>query len=151
MIFPRHLYSYPTFQTEKIKLEERKKHEEQDRFRLSKEKENSDLMVTELKQEMERKNKSYEQHYTLLEMKARETQAELEERIKEIEVLLQQSRQSAEEIKAVAESKAERWNTKELIYRNFLSSQQKALQVCIFCPVYVSFLPSSEMERHDRA
>ncbi|CAA7392013.1 unnamed protein product [Spirodela intermedia] len=117
-----------TIKTEKIKLEERKKHEEQDRFRLSKEKENSDLMVTELKQEMERKSKSYEQHSMLLEMKARETQAELEERIKEIEVLLQQSRQRAEEIKAVAESKVQSWNTKEQIYKNFLGSQLQALQ-----------------------
>ncbi|CAA6656437.1 unnamed protein product [Spirodela intermedia] len=125
-----------TIKTEKIKLEERKKHEEQDRFRLSKEKENSDLMVTELKQEMERKSKSYEQHSMLLEMKARETQAELEERIKEIEVLLQQSRQRLKKSRQLLNQKFRAGIRKSRYTRIFLVLNYKHFRSGFFGHVY---------------
>ncbi|XP_078447970.1 kinesin-like protein KIN-14C isoform X2 [Wolffia australiana] len=113
---------------EKIKLEERKKQEDQDRYRLSKEKETCDLMVAELKQEMEKNVKSHEQHRMSMEMRARETQAQLEARIKEIEFLLEQSKQKVAMLEAEAALRAQTWNAKEQCFKKFMSYQLQAVQ-----------------------
>ena len=105
-------------------------------------------MVAEIKLEMEKKSKSHEQHCLMLEMKARETQAELEGRIKEIELLLQQSRQTAEELKEVAESNTKSWNLKEQTFKKFMSSQLQSLQVFIQFLYAISLELRSEWKRH---
>ncbi|MQL95485.1 hypothetical protein Taro_028155, partial [Colocasia esculenta] len=114
--------------TEKIRIEERKKHDEQDLLRLRKDKENSDFMIAELKQEMERRSKMYEENHMQLEIKAKETKAQLEDRIKQLELLLAESRKRAKELETYSESKAQNWNKKEHSYQNFIRFQLHELK-----------------------
>ncbi|PIA49422.1 hypothetical protein AQUCO_01300320v1 [Aquilegia coerulea] len=114
--------------TEKSKMEEKKKIEEQDVVKLMKEKDHGNLEITALKQELEVTKKTYEQHCQQVETQAKEAQVELEERLKELDHLLADSRQKEKEIEAVSDSKAQSWKTRELTYQNFVDFQFKALQ-----------------------
>ncbi|KAJ4965275.1 hypothetical protein NE237_017124 [Protea cynaroides] len=70
---------------EKTKMEEKKKLEEQDPVRLTKEKDHSDLEISTLKQELELAKQKYEQRCLQLETQAKGTTAELELKLKELE------------------------------------------------------------------
>ncbi|MQM12245.1 hypothetical protein Taro_045160 [Colocasia esculenta] len=115
-------------QTEKIKSEDGKRNGNQDVVRLTREKENSDLMITELKQQMEKKDKSYEQKCVQLELKVKETKIELEEKIKDTEFLLEKSKKRTKELEALTETKAQSWNNMEHVYRSFINSQLRELK-----------------------
>ncbi|KAF6175129.1 hypothetical protein GIB67_022810, partial [Kingdonia uniflora] len=114
--------------TEKTKIEERKKLEEQDVLRLTKEKDHNNQEISTLKQELDITKKTYEQQCLQLETRGKETQAELEERLKELEYLLNNSREKEKEREAFSEAKAQRWSKKELRYQGFLNIQSQALQ-----------------------
>ncbi|KAJ4973471.1 hypothetical protein NE237_006645 [Protea cynaroides] len=70
---------------EKTKMEEKKKLEEQDMVKLTKEKDHSDLEISTLKQELELAKQKYEQRCLQLETQAKGTTVELEVKLKELE------------------------------------------------------------------
>ncbi|KAK1307487.1 Kinesin-4 [Acorus calamus] len=114
--------------SEKTIMEEKKKLGDEDIVRLLKEKENKDLIITGLKQQIETANKSYEQQCLQLETESKEERMRLEDRIKELENLLSESRKRSEELEEFSKSKVQKWNEKEDIYKNFVNFQLESLR-----------------------
>ncbi|XP_064995030.1 kinesin-like protein KIN-14C [Musa acuminata AAA Group] len=114
--------------TEKSIIEEKKKHAEEDVAKLRKEKENSDKIISELNQNLEAMKMSYNEQFHQLETKERFAQMELEEKIKEAESLLEESRNRREEIEAISESKCQNWNKKENNFQRFINSYLRSVQ-----------------------
>ncbi|KAK9143744.1 hypothetical protein Syun_013144 [Stephania yunnanensis] len=115
-------------ETEKTKMEQKKELEEQDKVRLMKEKDHSDLEISMLKQQLDGTKRTYEQQQLHLETKARNAQEELEKKLKELECLLSDSRKKEKELEAFSVSKAQIWNRKKVSYLNSIDSQFQALQ-----------------------
>ncbi|XP_072959535.1 kinesin-like protein KIN-14M isoform X1 [Typha angustifolia] len=119
-------------------LEETKKsYEEQRRLletkkedvvRIMKDKENSDHIISNLKQELEITKRLHEQQCHRLETKAMEIKVELEQRIKEVELLLEESRRRTKDLETFSESKYQNWNEKENILHKFMSLQLHSVQ-----------------------
>ncbi|CAL9135631.1 unnamed protein product [Musa acuminata var. zebrina] len=114
--------------TEKSIIEEKKKHAEEDVAKLRKEKENSDKIISELNQNLEAMKMSYNEQFHQLEKKERIAQMELEEKIKEAESLLEESRNRREEIEAISESKCQNWNKKENNFQCFINLYLRSVQ-----------------------
>lgn len=117
-------------QTEKSKLEEKKKLEDDDVAKLMKEKDQQMLENLALKQELEMGKKTYELHCLQRETEYKGAKSGFEERIKELEHLLQVSRNKVRELEANSDSKYQRWSRKESIYHSFMDLQHGALRVC---------------------
>lgn len=118
-----------TPQSEKSKIEERKKVEEQDAIKLMKEKDDHNREIAILKQELEIARKTYEQKCLQMETESTGSHQELEERLKELGNLLTESRNKVKLLEASTESKSEKWNKKENSYRKFTEVQLVALRV----------------------
>ncbi|XP_020680529.1 kinesin-like protein KIN-14C [Dendrobium catenatum] len=116
-------------QADKKKFVEQKRLGEEEVFRLMKEKENSDSMISELKLAIESTKNSYEQKYQSLETEANRTKFELEKKIKEVEALLEESRRRSKELEVYSESKCQNWNQKEHIFNNLMCLELQSLQV----------------------
>ncbi|CAL9078782.1 unnamed protein product [Musa textilis] len=114
--------------TEKSIIEEKKKHADEDVARLRKETENSDKIISELKQNLEAMKMSYKEQFHQLEKKERIAQMELEEKIKEAESLLEESRNRRKELEAISESKCQNWNKKENNFQCFINSHLRSVQ-----------------------
>lgn len=125
---------FNALKTEKTKMEEKKKVEEQDVIRLVKEKEQINNEIWTLKQELETARKANEESCLRIENEGNKTQQELEERLKEVMHLLTESRSRVKELEAYSESKDERLNKKETIYQRFTDFQIGALRVW-FCHI----------------
>lgn len=115
---------------EKTKLEERKKVEEEDLDKLMKLREQNDLEVSELKQELEITKKMYELRCLQMETEAEGAKTELEERSKELEQRLEDSKNKVKQLESYSESKHESWNQKEHICQSLMEFQLGALRVC---------------------
>ncbi|XP_026661679.2 kinesin-like protein KIN-14C [Phoenix dactylifera] len=113
---------------EKNKIEERNKVGDDDVVRLMKEKENSDNMVSKLKEDLETTKKSYDQQCLRLETKAKETKEELEQRIKAVEFLLAESRKKTKELETFSESKSQNWKQKANVVHNIMDLQLQSVQ-----------------------
>ncbi|KAA8542705.1 hypothetical protein F0562_023796 [Nyssa sinensis] len=109
-------------------MEEKKKLEEQDLVRLMKEKDHNTNELSALKQELEIARKTYEQQCLQMETEAKGPQQELQERLKEVEKLLTESRNRVKELEAYSDSKYQRWNKSEHIYQIFTEFQLGALR-----------------------
>lgn len=116
-------------QVEKAKMQDREKLGEQDIVRLMKEKENSDLAVLALKEELDRMKINHAENCLHLATRANNVTLELEERLKETENLLTESRNKARELEAISESKVHSWKKKEHKYHKFIGFQFQALRV----------------------
>ncbi|XP_022872169.1 kinesin-like protein KIN-14C isoform X2 [Olea europaea var. sylvestris] len=114
--------------SEKSKIEERKKVEEQDAIKLMKEKDDHNREIAILKQELEIARKTYEQKCLQMETESTGSHQELEERLKELGNLLTESRNKVKLLEASTESKSEKWNKKENSYRKFTEVQLVALR-----------------------
>ncbi|KAL9433263.1 hypothetical protein AB3S75_028149 [Citrus x aurantiifolia] len=114
--------------TEKSKLEEKKKLEDDDVAKLMKEKDQQMLENLALKQELEMGKKTYELHCLQRETEYKGAKSGFEERIKELEHLLQVSRNKVRELEANSDSKYQRWSRKESIYHSFMDLQHGALR-----------------------
>lgn len=128
---------FNALQTEKTKMEEKKKLEEQDVVRLAKEKEQINNEIWTLKQELETGRKANEESCLRMETEAKKTQQQLEERLKEVLHLLTESRSRVKELEAYSESKNQRLSKKENIYQNFTDFQLGALQVWSYFFFYI--------------
>ncbi|KAM4114584.1 hypothetical protein ACJW30_04G079700 [Castanea mollissima] len=115
-------------QTERTKMEEKKKFEEEDLAKMMKEKENNNLEISTLKQELEVAKKAYELHCSQMDTQAKDAKTTLEERLKELENLLEDSKNKVKKLESYSESKYQRWNQKEQIYQSNMEFQFGALQ-----------------------
>ena len=122
-------------QIEKSKLEEKGKVEEQGVFQLKKEKIQNDVVISRLREELESSKDMHERHCLQLEAQAEDTKVVLEEKLKELECLLSDSRKKVDELQSFSESKQKRWKNKERSYQSFIDQQFGALKVCCVCHV----------------
>ncbi|KAL6994853.1 hypothetical protein U1Q18_004989 [Sarracenia purpurea var. burkii] len=114
--------------TEKTKMEEKKKLEEQDVIRLANEKDQIINEILTLKQELEIARKKNEECGLQMEKEAMGVQRELAERLKEAMHLLTESRNRVKELEVYSESNNQRWNKKGHIYQIFTEFQLGALR-----------------------
>lgn len=92
-------------QTEKAKIEEKTKREEQDLIKLRKEKDSCESQIFSLNEELALTKRSYEENLFQLENKAEETKDILLKKIQELERLLTDSRKRVKELEDFSESK----------------------------------------------
>lgn len=114
-----------------MKIDEKRKVEEQDIIRLMRQNDNHEIETSLLKQELELAKKTYEKNCSQLETQAVETKAELENKLTELQSLLNDSRKKVKELEAFSESKILKWRRKEHGYKHFIDSHVGSLQVCI--------------------
>ncbi|GMQ11277.1 hypothetical protein CsSME_00053968 [Camellia sinensis var. sinensis] len=114
--------------TDKTKMEEKKKVEEQDMVRLTKEKEQINNEILTLKQELEIARKANEESCIKMETEAKGNQRELEKRLTEVMHLLTESGKRVKELETNSKSKSQQWNKKEHIYQIFTEFQLGALR-----------------------
>lgn len=113
---------------EKLKIDEKRKAEEQDVIRLMRQKDQYEIEMLLLKQKLELAKESYERSHAELETQAMETKAELEKKLKQTESLLNDSRKKVKELEAFSESKYLRWRRKEHGFKDFIDSHAGSLQ-----------------------
>ncbi|XP_074555914.1 kinesin-like protein KIN-14C [Curcuma longa] len=109
------------------KAEEKQLHSE-DIIRVIKEKENSDKLVSELKQTLETMKRAHQEQLQQLERKAKDSELELKLKLKDAEHLLSESRLRREEIEAELRSKYQNWSKKEGIFQNFIALLLQSVQ-----------------------
>ncbi|KAL1532717.1 kinesin-like protein KIN-14J [Salvia divinorum] len=112
----------------KIKIEENKKHGEQELIKLRKEKGVCESQILSLKEKVTLAQTSYEENILQLESKAEESKDKLEKKILNIESLLTDSRKKVKELEDSSESKLMRWKRKEQRYRQFIDSKVVSVQ-----------------------
>lgn len=110
------------------KVKESMKQEEQNVWKLMKEKENSSQMVLELKQDLETTKSTYEHKCQQLIIEANQNEARFQERIKEVEFYLSASTKRINELEAFSESKFRSWNKKKNVLNNFISFQLQSVK-----------------------
>ncbi|KAL8138928.1 hypothetical protein V2J09_004929 [Rumex salicifolius] len=113
---------------DKLELEEKKKHDEQDVVKLVQEIDLRDAETKALKKAMEETKISYENQCMGLETKMKETRSDLEKKIKELDCLLKDSKNKVEELEQLSEIERQRIKKKELLYKNFLDTKFSLLQ-----------------------
>lgn len=116
-------------QTEKQKIEERNKLGEEDMARLTKEKEKTGQIISELKQELEIIKRTYEEQFQQMETKAKEYQTNLEQKLKDAKSSLAESQRRIKELGTISESKFQNWNQRELVLQSFIDLQLQSVQV----------------------
>lgn len=114
--------------SEKRKMEDIKKLEDVELIKLRKEKNNRDLEISKLKQELEIMKDTYESRCVQLETNTIEVESELKKKITNLENLLIDSRKKVKELEKFTESKFLRWKKKERGYKNFMDFQSGSLK-----------------------
>lgn len=113
---------------EKANRDERNKSEEENLIRLMKEKDQTDLQISGLKQELETTKKSHELRCLELEKDAEGAKSELEKRLQELEHLLTDSKKKVNDLESYSETKCRSWSEKENSYQSFMEFQFGALR-----------------------
>ncbi|KAG6391112.1 hypothetical protein SASPL_148861 [Salvia splendens] len=113
---------------EKAKIEENKKHEEQELIKLRKERGVCESQILSLNEKLTLAQISYEENILQLKSKAEESKDKLEKKILNIESLLTDSRKKVKELEDSSESKLMRWKRKEQRYRQFIDSKVVSVQ-----------------------
>lgn len=113
---------------EKSKMLEIKKLEDVELVKLRKEKNESDLEISKLKEEIEVTKDTYETRCMQLETHAIEVESELKKKIMDLENNLNVSRKKVKELEKFTESKFLRWKKKERVYKNFMDLQSGSLK-----------------------
>ncbi|KAG6672855.1 hypothetical protein I3842_16G080100 [Carya illinoinensis] len=114
--------------SERVKIEEREKSEEEDVIKLTKEKDHNNLEISTLKQELEITKKACELRCMNMETETKSTQKDFEKKLNELEHLLENSQNTVKELESNSETKSQRWNQKEHIYQSVMEFQFGALQ-----------------------
>jgi kinesin family protein C2/C3 len=110
-------------------MEGEKRLEEEHVAKLIIEREQRDLDLSTLKQELELVKETHELRHLQMEAEAKGAKAGLEERLKELELHLEDSRNQVKVLSAYSESKSKTFNEKEDIFKGFVEFQFGALQV----------------------
>ncbi|CAI9094080.1 OLC1v1029737C1 [Oldenlandia corymbosa var. corymbosa] len=113
---------------EKVRADEERKEEEHHLIRIQTEKDHYEIKLSALKQEMELAKKTHENNCSQLEIQASKSKADLQSKILELELLLNDSRKKVKELENFAQSKSLRWRRKEHNYQHFIDSHQASLQ-----------------------
>ncbi|KAJ0047572.1 hypothetical protein Pint_16480 [Pistacia integerrima] len=113
---------------EKSKAEEKKKLKEEDVVELLKEKDQSSLEISALKQKLEFAKKTCELRCSQVETESKSAKADLEVKLRELEGLLTASRNKVIELEENSDSKNQGWSRKENIYQSLLELQLGALR-----------------------
>lgn len=113
---------------EKTNIEEKKRVEDVELVRLRKENDDTNLEISELKQELDVTRDTYEKRCLQLETDALEIKSELEKKMMDLENHLTGSRKKVKELEKFTESKFLRWKKKERVYKNFMDFQYGSLQ-----------------------
>ncbi|KAJ6375799.1 hypothetical protein OIU77_000710 [Salix suchowensis] len=113
---------------EKSKIEEERKLEEERVAKLIIEREQKDLHLSTLKQELELEKETHELRHLQRETEAKDAQAGLEERLKELELHLEDSRNQVKVLQAHSQSKSKTIDRKEDTFKGFVEFQLGALQ-----------------------
>ncbi|EXB56920.1 hypothetical protein L484_019965 [Morus notabilis] len=113
---------------EKTNREEKKQVEDENLSRLMKEKDQSNLEISALKQELETTMKSYEMRCLEHEKDAKDVKSVLEERLQELELLLADLKNKVLELESYSETKCQSWSKKENTYQSFMEIQFGALR-----------------------
>ncbi|GMI75469.1 hypothetical protein like AT1G73860 [Hibiscus trionum] len=111
-----------------LKMEEKQKAEKQEMMKLVKENEKYINEIAALKEELEIAGMMDKYCSREMEAEAKAAIAILQTRIKDLEYLLANSKNKVKDLEATFESKCQRWNMKEKIYKNFIDSQLEAMQ-----------------------
>ncbi|XP_061370961.1 kinesin-like protein KIN-14K [Gastrolobium bilobum] len=114
--------------TEKIKKEEKKKEDDKDVIRLTKELEDKNMEISTLKQELETLKKTYEVKCSQLEAEAKDAKGELKQKSQETEQILEQYKNKVKEKEAFTESKYQKWKMKEIQMQKAVNFQLSYLQ-----------------------
>ena len=101
---------------EKQRSEESKKLEEKDVEIIRKEKEDCEIEISRLREELESTKRTHENWCVQLEEDAKEAKLELKKQLKKSELELVDSRKKVKELESFAESKSKRWRRKERTY-----------------------------------
>jgi kinesin family protein C2/C3 len=88
-------------------------------------------IILKLKQELEATKKLHEAQSQQLETKAAKVSKELEQRIKEIELMLEDSTKRRIELEESAESRIQFWKQKQIVVNKFVGLQIKNAQVLV--------------------
>ncbi|PON94501.1 Kinesin-like protein [Trema orientale] len=108
--------------------EEKRKTEDESIVKLMKEKDQSNIEISTLKQELEMTKNTYRLRCLDLEKEAKSSSLELEERLKELEHLLEDSKNRVKELESYSETKCQSWSKKENSCQSFMEFQFGALQ-----------------------
>ncbi|XP_071691267.1 kinesin-like protein KIN-14K isoform X2 [Rutidosis leptorrhynchoides] len=114
--------------TDKTKLHDESKAEDQDVERNMKEKDNRSEEIAKLKLEMENIRKSHKDYCSKIEADAKKVQVELEKKLKDVEDHLNESKMTVQELEAKSRSKSQQWSKKEHIYKTFTEFQLGVLK-----------------------
>ncbi|BAF08275.1 Os02g0229600 [Oryza sativa Japonica Group] len=110
---------------ESCRLLESKK---EDVARLLTDKENNDSIISELKKELEETKRLHEAHSQQLETKAAQVSKELEQRIEEVKLMLDDSTKRRIELEELSETRIQFWKKKEVVIDQFVSLQVQNVQ-----------------------
>ncbi|GAA0153272.1 microtubule binding motor protein [Lithospermum erythrorhizon] len=114
--------------TEKASVEEEKKLEHQNVIRLLREKENCEIQISSMMQELDLTKKTYEDNIVQLKSQYNETITEQKRKIMELECILADSMKKVKELEHFSESKYMGLKRKELAYKHFMDSHIDSIQ-----------------------
>ncbi|KAG9145127.1 hypothetical protein Leryth_008920 [Lithospermum erythrorhizon] len=114
--------------TEKASVEEEKKLEHQNVIRLLREKENCEIQISSMMQELDLTKKTYEDNIVQLKSQYNETITEQKRKIMELECILADSMKKVKELEHFSESKYMGLKRKELAYKHFMDSHIGSIQ-----------------------
>ena len=101
----------------------------EDMRKLLKDKENSDIIISKLRQELAVAGKSHKRHIQELEGRALQANEEFKQRIKEVELMLEDSRMKGRDLEESLKSRIETWEQKEIVVNQFVRLQIQNVQV----------------------
>lgn len=103
----------------------------EDVLKLLKDKENSCNVISQLRQELAIARRSHEIYIQELESGASQANKEFEQRIKEVELMLEDSRKRRIYLEELLESRIQTWEQKEIMLNQFVGLQIQSIQVLI--------------------
>ena len=98
-------------------------------LKLQKDKENSDNIISKLRQELSLARESHKTHIQELESSALQASKCFEHRIKEVDLMLEDSRKKRRDLEEVLASRMDTWKQKEIMVNQFLGLQIQNIQV----------------------
>ncbi|CAN6216593.1 unnamed protein product [Urochloa humidicola] len=100
----------------------------EDKLKLLKDKENSDTIISKLRQELTEARKYHNRHIQELESRAFQANEDFEQRIKAVELMLEDSRMRGRDLEESLKSRIETWEQKEIMVNQFVGLQIQNVQ-----------------------
>lgn len=98
-------------------------------LKLQNDKENSDSIISKLRQEISLAQESHKTHIQELESSALQASKCFEHRIKEVDLMLEDSRKKRRDLEELLKSRMDTWKQKEIMVNQFLGLQMQNIQV----------------------